>query len=782
MKKINRVMPFAKTPLVIAIACAGWMGAAQAGEVIDLSYTAGDGYIFVDPDEGVVAPGVKAVTGAVNTEFDSPNQFAPNGVENCLMASSAATCDSDMGSGKRVKNNLTGRGAFDHVYNVQTSGGTTEYFNFGKVTNRTGARLLGYQVIVGTGTGANFTPASTSDQAGLLSMDQVVALTSVQATSWPGNNLSEGQDPLQRTWLPEGLFGDNGSTGTGGYFSQKSAGFFFEPVGTDTLLADGMFDNPVYTQFFGDGLMTRGQEPQALFKENANPDLEADLVYWKAGNLWLDAAGAVQDTATIDALIASPGYYVATIEDLTNVNLNFSMDIGDLTAGQFTVRYVPIFSPIVTAASSDYQLAVANSLDATQIPFLFFDQNTPVGETPTPTAAYYEFQDIMNAFDALDPGAQSNALTSMGTSYLRNYGTQGLMMGRDSLEAVQQHLQENRISSLAAPSVSAETLANQLMGTPGAATLDQVVGQPITSTADLAMALDDNGSTATVALNDTTSTFISGSASNGSLDSSDNGSGADYSAYSLTVGVDHYLQDQLRVGAALGYGHNEGDVDNNYGNLDLDGYNLTGFVSYGGATGLFTDVLLGYSWLNYDNDRNINIGAEQRKAKSSTDGELSSFAVRSGYNFELGPVIAGPSIRYQYMDLSVDGYTEKDAGVLNMQVDDMSYDSSTLGLGGQMTMPIALESGYLRPYAEAHWVNEFEDDGSQVATSFASGVVPFQTPIDAYDSDYVTVGAGIETTFQASGMPASVSLNYDGVVSNDDYSDNRVSLDLRVAF
>lgn len=782
MKKINRVMPFAKTPLVIAIACAGWMGAAQAGEVIDLSYTAGDGYILIDADEEVVAPGVKAVTGSLNNnDFTSANGFSPSGVENCLMASSPATCDSPKNSGKRIKNNLTGRGAFEHVYNVKTSGGNTEYLSFAKVTNRTGARLLGYQIIVGTGTGANFTPASASDQAGLLSMDNVLPLTA-QASAWEGASQAEGQNPLQRTWFPEGLFGTKEDMSTG-YFSTENAGFFFETVGTDTLSTAGMFENTVYAQFFGDGVLTRGQEPQALFLDNGDPEIEDDIQFWKAGNLWLDAAGTVQDTAAVDALIASSSdYYVATIEDLTNLNLNFSMDIGDLTAGQFTVRYVPIFSPIVTAASSDYQLAVANSLDATQIPFLFFDQNTPVGETPTPTAAYYEFQDIMNAFDALDPGAQSNALTSMGTSYLRNYGTQGLMMGRDSLEAVQQHLQENRISSLAAPSVSAETLANQLMGTPGAATLDQVVGQPITSTADLAMALDDNGSTATVALNDTTSTFISGSASNGSLDSSDNGSGADYSAYSLTVGVDHYLQDQLRVGAALGYGHNEGDVDNNYGNLDLDGYNLTGFVSYGGATGLFTDVLLGYSWLNYDNDRNINIGAEQRKARSSTDGELSSFAVRSGYNFELGPVIAGPSIRYQYMDLSVDGYTEKDAGVLNMQVDDMSYDSSTLGLGGQMTMPIALESGYLRPYAEAHWVNEFEDDGSQVATSFASGVVPFQTPIDAYDSDYVTVGAGIETTFQASGMPASVSLNYDGVVSNDDYSDNRVSLDLRVAF
>ena len=782
MKKIINVTPFSKTPLVIAIACAGWMGAAQAGEVIDLSYTTGDGYILIDTDELVVEPGAKAVTTVLNNnDFTSGNGFSPSGVENCLMASSPAVCDSPKNSGKRIKNNLTGRGAFEHIYNVKTSGGVTEYQNFAKVTNRTGARLLGYQVIVGTGTGANFTPASASDQAGLLSMDNVLPLTA-QASAWEGASQAEGQNPLQRTWFPEGLFGTKEDMSTG-YFSTENAGFFFETVGTDTLSTAGMFENTVYAQFFGNGVLTRGQEPQALFLDNGDPEIEDDIQFWKAGNLWLDSAGVVADTAAVEALIASsPDYYVATIEDLTNLNLNFSMDIGDLTAGQFTVRYVPIFSDIVNAATNDYQQAVANSLDSTQVPFLFFDQNTAVGEVPTTTAAFDEYQAITDAFNALDPSAQTNALGSMGTSYLRNYGTQGLTLGRGALETVQQHLQDNRISSLNAPGVNAATLANQVMGTPDSAMLNQVVGQSITSTADLAMALDDGGNTATVTLNDTTSTFISGSASSGDIDSSNNGSGADYSAYSLAVGVDHYLRDQLRVGGAFEYGHNEGDVHNNYGSLDLDGYSLTGFVSYGGATGLFTDVLLGYSWLDYDNDRNINIGAEQRKAKSSTDGEMSSFALRTGYNFELGPVIAGPSVRYQYLDLSVDGYTEKDAGVLNMQVDDMDFDSSTLGLGGQMTMPIALETGSLRPYAEAFWVTEFQDDGSQVATSFTGGAVPFQTPIDAYDSDYMTVGAGVEATFMAADMPASLSLNYDGIVGNDDYSDNRLSLDLRLAF
>lgn len=186
MKEISTAAQFTKTPLVIAIACAGWMGTAQAGEILDLSYTSGDGYVFVDTEEGAVEPGIKAITGALNNnDFTSDNGFSPAGVENCLMASSPAVCNSPKNSGKRIKNNLTGHGAFDTVYNGKTSGGTTEYSNYGKITNRTGARLLGYQVIVGTGTGANFTPASQSVQAGLLAMDNVLPLSD-KAADWEG--------------------------------------------------------------------------------------------------------------------------------------------------------------------------------------------------------------------------------------------------------------------------------------------------------------------------------------------------------------------------------------------------------------------------------------------------------------------------------------------------------------------------------------------------------------------------------------------------------------------
>ena len=51
------------------------------------------------------------------------------------------------------------------------------------------------------------------------------------------------------------------------------------------------------------------------------------------------------------------------VEDLRNTNFNFILDVGDLPAGQFTLRIVPIHEKIVEDATSLYQFRVAGNLD-----------------------------------------------------------------------------------------------------------------------------------------------------------------------------------------------------------------------------------------------------------------------------------------------------------------------------------------------------------------------------------------------------------------------------------
>ncbi|QOR38312.1 autotransporter outer membrane beta-barrel domain-containing protein [Billgrantia diversa] len=497
---------------------------------------------------------------------------------------------------------------------------------------------------------------------------------------------------------------------------------------------------------------------------------ETTLLYWKAGDAWLDGDGNVVDPALIEQLLADGNHYTDVIEDLANANLNYSFDIGDISLGELTVRFVPMFSPIVTAAGTDYQFAVAGSLDSTEIPFRFYDAQGNL------KPEYADYQVIINAIEALPTvAARQQALERAGTSYLRNYGTQGMLLGRDKMEGILQHLEALRDPALGVTQVTG-TQAN-ISGQ-----ADYAMMAATDSAADVAMAFDENGD-ATFAASERSTVFISGSASTGDLDSTENGAGADYSGYSLTLGADYSFTDELRAGVAVAYGENDGEVVDGRGTLEVDGTSLLAFGGYGGATGLYADAVLGYSWLDYDNERNILIGdTVSERAESSTDGEQLSLTLRSGYNFVLGPVIAGPSARYQYLDLDVDGYEERGAGVLSMSVDDMSFESRTLWLGGEISMPMVRDDIFLRPTAHMHWVKEFEDDAASVDTSFTGGAVPFGTPIDGRDSDYIRAGVGFDASFETGGMPTTISLKYDGTFSNEDYEDHRATLGVELRF
>lgn len=166
--------------------------------------------------------------------------------------------------------------------------------------------------------------------------------------------------------------------------------------------------------------------------------------------------------------------------------------------------------------------------------------------------------------------------------------------------------------------------------------------------------------------------------------------------------MDYRVGDVARIGGAVGYGANEGDVDGGRG--EVDGTTLMAYGSVGGLVRFHGDAVLGYTWLDYDNERNINVGTFRDRLDSGTDGDEQKSAIaRAGWGFEMGPVVLGPSVRYQYQDLDVDGYAENGDSVLGMAVDDMTFESRILWLGGGVAVPMQRADAFLQPTAHIHW-------------------------------------------------------------------------------
>ncbi|WP_158611779.1 choice-of-anchor F family protein [Guyparkeria sp. SCN-R1] len=674
-------------------------------------------------------------------------------------------CAAEPRSSKRYKTNLTGRGAFDAVFTTAATADPTPtvYNNIGKVTNQTGARITGFKVVVGTGTGANFTPASQSDL--------------------PVGITEEGT--LQtRANVPCGLFGygcaqtaDEPSPEEGYFDTDQDNDQLTVSVDGDTVTFANMTEalGPDYLRIVGDSILDRSQVPTGLFIEDTDTASEDDLLVWKApgSDTWLDENGDTLTQAEVDQRIADAkaamgdayvGTYEGDVEDMSNINMNFPIDVGVLD-GQFTMRFIPLFNPIVEAAGSDYQFAVASSLDSSEIVFMNADP---------------EFANVIAEINGLGTVAEKQtALERAGTSYLRNFGTQSFLMGRDQIEMVLKHLNNGRMVMPAGT-----TSGNMNASATSVEDISAVrLASSDSSAQGLAGLMAGTGGSNSMEITERFSVFFSGSVSTGDIDNTTNGAGADYNGYALTGGGDYRVTDKTRVGAAIGYGENEGSVNDNRGDLDVDGTTAMIYGSYGSATGLFADAVFGYSWLDYDNDRRIAFGTYNELAESSTDGKQKSFTLDGGYNFEIGRFIAGPSARFQYLDLEVDGYEENGAGVLSMSVEDMDFESRTIWLGGQVAMPIALDNGgFIQPNARLHWVKELEDEGTTVGTNFTGGTLPFSTPIDGRDDNYVRAGVGLDAGFTGWGQPMTVSVNYDGTLANDDYDEHRGSVSITMHF
>lgn len=117
-----------RTYLLAGACLLAFQPTAYAGE-LQFVRTSGDGYILIDPDEGVLDPGIQVLTTLPNNDdYTTGNGFSAQGPDNCLMANNGYDCDAEPKLGNRIKFILTGRDAFDVVLSSIPSGGISEYF------------------------------------------------------------------------------------------------------------------------------------------------------------------------------------------------------------------------------------------------------------------------------------------------------------------------------------------------------------------------------------------------------------------------------------------------------------------------------------------------------------------------------------------------------------------------------------------------------------------------------------------------------------------------------
>jgi hypothetical protein len=749
---------------------------AAAGEITGFDGAFGDGIIYIDTTENVTPPGIQSITGALNNDdFTSANGFSPSGVVNCLMASNDNVCDSPPGTGKRYKSWLQGPDGFDLRFLTAPSGGVTEYFNFGKVTNFSGARVAGFSFILGTGTGADFAPVAAGGADGV-SFDNLVAATA-KAGEWPTVTAGDlDQNPLQRFFFPGGLFGDGGQEGVTGFFSADDAGFEVVPDADLILLDTGVFFNAEHLALFGDGLLDRTRLPEGLFwDDDGDPNTEALLVAWyntgagewQYGNVADDPGTAGVDEAAefLQALADALGVTVpdlahtgsqgapvpaqivaliegnaafeeAGIEDISNLNLNFSFDVGDIALGEFTLRIAPIFFPIVNAAGTDYQFGVAAALDGANITYL---------------AADPAYQTVISDILALPTAAeQQQALERLGYSFLAAHGNLEYEMAR-------------------------QTVDNILFGSglaTGASFLS--AGTERLSTSNGADSMGE--AAARWSLPNGLEGFLAMSGTLGTVGNTTNSIGYNFRDYGATAGVSMGFGDMFEAGLAVSYGTAQATINDNRGSLAARNYGVAIFGKGRFDSGLNVSGVAGYQFGSIDSTRNINAASVSATALGTNRASDLFAALSADWMFDMGALSIGPSASAEYHHVSTQGFTETGAGLFNVTMDGFTTDlfTGTLAVKGEYGIPAG--AGDVTLFGHAGYTVM---RGSDLAVPFRFGPVLTGTTVaDGLSGGYFDVGAGVKANL---GDMASIGVEYRGALSGG-YQSHTIRGGVQISF
>jgi outer membrane autotransporter protein len=294
--------------------------------------------------------------------------------------------------------------------------------------------------------------------------------------------------------------------------------------------------------------------------------------------------------------------------------------------------------------------------------------------------------------------------------------------------------------------------------------------------------------------------FVNGSFGSGNKDATSREPGFDFDSWSLVSGLDYRLTDQLVMGLALGYAVTDSSIDNNGGDVDLDGFGGSVYGSYYLGSFYF-DFLVGVAGKEYDTTRNVRYivpattggtTVVDQVFAGNTDATDVNFGFGTGYNLSFGGLAVTPFVNLAYLESTIDGYTESlqgqnsNAGFgLALRLEEQEVKSLASNLGLQLAYAVNTSRGVLTPYVRADWEHEFENDARNITAHFANvggnydALNTIIIPTDDPDRDFANLGVGLSAVLPG-GLQCFV--DYSTVLGYEDITLHRFVAGLRMEF
>jgi outer membrane lipase/esterase len=261
----------------------------------------------------------------------------------------------------------------------------------------------------------------------------------------------------------------------------------------------------------------------------------------------------------------------------------------------------------------------------------------------------------------------------------------------------------------------------------------------------------------------------------GSQDRNNFTSGYDTDGWTATLGADYRVQNNLILGALVDYSSGNVDYDANKGEMDGESWGIGAYGTYFLKGGGFVEGIVGYNSDEYDMKRNIrysisdatgNVTNVNQTAKSSPNADVFYASLGGGYNIDRQSYTLTPQLSLNYVNNSVDSYTERmsdpsaPGGGFAVSYGSETYDSMTSRLGFVAAKAVSTASGVFVPQMSIDWIHEFRNDQKDLDARYVNDLsfTPLLITTTEPDRNYFNLGVAVSGQF-ANGRSAFLSLD-----------------------
>lgn len=253
--------------------------------------------------------------------------------------------------------------------------------------------------------------------------------------------------------------------------------------------------------------------------------------------------------------------------------------------------------------------------------------------------------------------------------------------------------------------------------------------------------------------------------------------GFDADSKGMALGIDAAVSDNARLGLAFAYATTDINSDSAIApqSAEIDTYQLIGYGSYALTPATELNVQLDAGQNRTEGNRSI--GFAGTTANSAYNGYSAHAGLGIGHSLRLSEQLTFlPSARADYTWIGDDAYQEKDAGLLNLDVDSRDAEALVFSLDGKLDY--ALNSSTVLSSNLGAGYDAINESNSITSAYAGAASATFSTQGLELEPWLARAGLGLSHTLPSG---TEVSLRYDAEARSD-FTNQGASLKARWAF